>query len=97
MKKLIYIHTFLFFCPLFFSQQNKTYVEDDEVFINIDNKWVKDLEKYDDSKVIISYDNQLSLQTYQNRFALLDANTRLNIDYNDITFKYVKKASAGFM
>lgn len=90
MKAKIYIYGFLFFSPLFFSQQNKTYVEDDEVYINVDSKWVKSLEKYDNSNSN-QYDNNLTLDTYKNRFALLDANTVLNIDYNDVTFKYVKK------
>lgn len=83
---------FLSFSPLFFNSQDKSrvYQEGNEVFLKVDEKWVKSLEKYDNNAGE-SYENTLSLDTYKERFYLLDANTRLNIDYNDVTYSYVKK------
>lgn len=90
------IKTFLiltFFFPLFLYSQDKSrvYEEGNEVYLKVDEKWVKSLEKYDNTNSGDSYETALSLDTYKERFRLLDANTNLNIDYNDVTYSYVKK------
>lgn len=93
-KKLVNVVLILFtFSPLFlYSQENsKVYEEDKEVYLKVDEKWVKSLEQYDTGKEEDQGDRNLSLDTYRGRFSLLDVNTNLNIDYNDITYSYVKK------
>ena len=37
------------------------------------------------------FEGALDLSTYKNRFSYLDFNTNLSIDYNDVTYSYVKK------
>ena len=69
--------------------QNSIEEENGEVFIKQEAKYIKKLEEMNDSSE--EFTTLLDLQTYQNRFKFLDFNTRLNIDYNDVTFAYVKK------
>lgn len=90
---LVIFSIFLSFFPFIFSAQEKKNVEIDpetnEPIFKVDKKWVDKLDKLDDKKE--KYDNTLKEDVFQQRFALLDANTQLSIDYNSITFGYVKK------
>ncbi|MCC9037008.1 lytic transglycosylase domain-containing protein [Chryseobacterium sp. C-39] len=56
-----------------------------ETYIKYNQKYIESLGE--DSNI----DETLHLDTYKNRFAFLNQNTYLNIDYNDITYTYVKK------
>lgn len=86
---------YLFFLiPLIlFSQNQKKNVEIDsesgEPFILVDKNWINQIE--DENSSFKGYDKNLSLNLYQNRFNLLNSNTELSIDYNAVTFNYVKK------
>lgn len=62
-----------------------TYSQTKEVYINYDKSYINSLGE--DSEII----ENLPLTTYKNRFEYLNANTSLSIDYNDITYNYVKK------
>lgn len=63
--------------------------DDGEYFIQIDEKYIHHLEELNNSSE--KFETTLNLTTYKNRFKFLDANTNLHIDYNDITYTYVKK------
>lgn len=69
--------------------QNQVTREDGEYFIKIDDKYIYHLEQLNNSSE--KFENTLNLTTYKNRFNFLDANSQLHIDYNDITYNYVKK------
>ena len=69
--------------------QNQLMREEGEYFIKIDEKYIHHLGELNNSSE--KFENTLNLTTYKNRFNFLDANTRLHIDYNDITYTYVKK------
>lgn len=84
---------FLSFTPLFSAAQKFKNVEIDSTseqpILKVDRHWVQQLNGFDNSQD--PYDGELSENVYQKRFALLDAHTDLNIDYNPVTFKYVQK------
>lgn len=90
MKMKINSLLIVLFPLVLFAQKEKTYVENEEVYLSVDEKWVKSLESFE-AESNSTHNNSLDLDTYRSRFALLDANTNLNIDYNDVTYKYVKK------
>ena len=72
-----------------FHSQNQLTREDGEYFIKIDDKYIYDLNQLNSSSE--KFENTLNLTTFKNRFNFLDSNTGLHIDYNDITYTYVKK------
>jgi len=72
-----------------FHSQNQLTREDGEYFIKIDDKYIHHLNQLNSSSE--KFENTLNLTTFKNRFNFLDANTGLHIDYNDITYTYVKK------
>jgi len=72
-----------------FHSQNQLTREDGEYFIKIDDKYIHNLNQLNSSSE--KFENTLNLTTFKNRFNFLDSNTRLHIDYNDITYTYVKK------
>ena len=76
MKSLFF---FLFFPLVIFSQSN-------EPFIKVDKNFIDNLEGVDDV-----VNEELSLNTYRERFDFLNANTFLNIEYNEVNYAYVKK------
>lgn len=87
-------HLFIFLFLLLFSlssgqKDKQIIIEDDEAFLKEDAEWIKSLKKYDENST--NYNSALNLDTFHGRFLLLDANTNLNIDYNDVTYKYAKK------
>lgn len=86
-KALILTSTLLF--QVFFAQNNTIEEENGEYFIKQDNKYINSLNKINSSSE--EFDTTIDLSTYKNRFAYLDFNTNLSIDYNDITYSYVKK------
>lgn len=57
-----------------------------EQFIKVDKSYISSLEGNDDNT-----DENLHLDTFKERFNFLNKNTFLNIDYNDITYTYVKR------
>lgn len=57
----------------------------EEIYIEYNSEYIQGLGE--DTGI----DEKLSLNTFKERFDFLNANTRLNIDYNDITYQYVKK------
>ena len=69
--------------------QNTIESEQGEYFIKIDENYVNALGSLNQSSE--QFEHSLDLSTYRNRFAFLNANTALSIDYNDITYTYVKK------
>ncbi len=69
--------------------QNTIEKEAGEYFIRIDEKYLHDLSSLNMSSV--HFTSKLDLPTYRDRFAFLNANTALSIDYNDVTYTYVKK------
>lgn len=89
MKNIVLL--ILFSTPLFFlSQKNRNIsVENNEVFLNEDKKWVSSLDQYDSPQQ--AYNSHLQLKTFQERFVYLNTNTKLNIDYNDVTYTYVQR------
>ncbi|MCZ2222544.1 MAG: lytic transglycosylase domain-containing protein [Chitinophagales bacterium] len=86
-KALILTSTLLF--QLFIAQNNTIEEENGEYFIKQDKKYINSLNKINSSSE--EFDTTIDLTTYKNRFAYLDFNTNLSIDYNDITYSYVKK------
>lgn len=82
-KKLI-LFTGVFSYFLGFSQKKERI--DNEPFIKVNKAFVGSLSGIDDNT-----DENLHISTFKERFALLNQNTRLNIDYNDITYTYVKR------
>ena len=89
--KLFFFKTFLILIisSKALYSQNQLTREDGEYFIKIDDKYINHLEQLNNTSEI--FENNLNLTTYKNRFKFLDANTNLHIDYNDITYTYVKK------
>lgn len=61
-----------------------THFQAQEHYIKYDQKYINSLEQSE-------IDETLSLETYKERFEFLNQNTFLSIDYNDITYSYVKK------
>ena len=88
MKKGIFLSFFLTF-QLFLSQKNTVEQENGEYFIKQDKKYINSLNQINSSSE--EFDTTIDLNTYKNRFAYLDFNTNLSIDYNDVTYAYVKK------
>lgn len=86
-KALILTSTLLF--QLCIAQNNTIEEENGEYFIKQDKKYINSLNKINSSSE--EFDTTIDLSTYKNRFAYLDFNTNLSIDYNDITYSYVKK------
>lgn len=86
-KALILTSTLLF--QVFIAQNNTIEEENGEYFIKQDKKYINSLNKINSSSE--EFDTTIDLSTYKNRFAYLDFNTNLSIDYNDITYSYVKK------
>ncbi|MDR4895094.1 MULTISPECIES: lytic transglycosylase domain-containing protein [unclassified Chryseobacterium] len=56
-----------------------------ETYIKYNQEYIKSLGEDQD------IDENLHLDTFKQRFAFLNENTPLNIDYNDITYSYTKK------
>lgn len=56
-----------------------------EKYIQYDKKYIESLGEDDD------IDETLHLNTFKERFDFLNANTPLSIDYNEVTYSYVKK------
>ncbi|WP_051190336.1 lytic transglycosylase domain-containing protein [Kaistella palustris] len=71
------------------KSQNTIQTEEGEYFIKIDQQYLVQLSSLSSGSE--HFNSKLDLSTYRNRFAFLNANTALNIDYNDITYTYVKK------
>ena len=61
-----------------------THFQAQEHYIKYDQKYINSLDQSE-------FDGTLSLETYKERFEFLNQNTFLSIDYNDITYSYVKK------
>ena len=62
-----------------------TTVNAQETYIKYDQNYINSLGETHD------IDENLHLNTFKDRFTFLNQNTPLNIDYNDITYSYVKK------
>lgn len=88
MKKAI-LALFLLGIQLNFAQNNTIEEENGEYFIKQDKKYINSLNQINSSSE--EFDTTIDLNTYKNRFAYLDFNTNLSIDYNDVTYAYVKK------
>lgn len=71
------------------AQNNTIEEENGEYFIKQDKKYINSLNQINSSSE--DFDTTIDLNTYKNRFAYLDFNTNLSIDYNDVTYAYVKK------
>lgn len=89
MKNKVKILAFLTLSNSFLLAQNTIEEENGEVYIKQEQKYINRLNEMNDSSE--DFNTTLDLKTYQDRFRFLDFNTRLNIDYNDVTFAYVKK------
>lgn len=68
-----------------FNHTNAQSSSQEETYIEYNSDYIKNLGE--DTGI----DEKLSLNTFKERFDFLNANTHLNIDYNDITYQYVKK------
>ena len=89
MKNKFKILAFITVSNSFLLAQNTIEEENGEVYIKQEQKYINRLNEMNDSSE--DFNTTLDLKTYQERFRFLDFNTRLNIDYNDVTFAYVKK------
>lgn len=89
MKNKVKILAFLTLSNSYLLGQNTIEEENGEVYIKQEQKYINRLNEMNDSSE--DFNTTLDLKTYQDRFRFLDFNTRLNIDYNDVTFAYVKK------
>lgn len=89
MKNKFKILAFITVSNSFLLAQNTIEEENGEVYIKQEQKYINRLNEMNDSSE--DFNTTLDLKTYQDRFRFLDFNTRLNIDYNDVTFAYVKK------
>lgn len=89
MKNKVKILAFLTLSNSYLLGQNTIEEENGEVYIKQEQKYINRLNELNDSSE--DFNTTLDLKTYQDRFRFLDFNTRLNIDYNDVTFAYVKK------
>ncbi|PXW07088.1 transglycosylase-like protein with SLT domain [Chryseobacterium sp. CBTAP 102] len=76
MKKTILILSLLF---------GLSQLQAQEKYIQYDKKYIESLGEDDD------IDETLHLNTFKERFDFLNANTPLSIDYNEVTYAYVKK------
>lgn len=76
MKKLLIILTGILFLQI--KAQEETYIK-------YDDNYIKSLGNDDITN------DKLDLNTFKSRFLYLNSNTELSIDYNDITYQYVKK------
>ncbi len=83
-RKIIFLSFYFTYIGTFFSQS--TNFEKGEVFIEIDKKYVESLEGEEEE-----VNQVLSIDTFKERFNFLNENTALSIDYNDVTYTYVKK------
>lgn len=63
--------------------------ETNEPFIIVDKNFINEIK--DDQETHSNYDKELQVNVYKYRFDLLNANTDLNIDYNQVNYSYVKK------
>jgi membrane-bound lytic murein transglycosylase D len=86
-KALLFTYTLLF--QVFIAQKNTIEEENGEYFIKQDDRYINGLSEINSSSE--EFDTTIDFSTYKNRFAYLDFNTNLRIDYNDITYSYVKK------
>lgn len=84
MKKIAVAFIVFFFS--WSSAQTKKRSSDEQPFIKLNQKYINSLEGEDDNT-----NEDLHINTFRERFNLLNQNTALNIDYNDITYTYVKK------
>ena len=89
MKNKFKILAFITVSNSFLLAQNTIEEENGEVYIKQEQKYINRLNEMNDSSE--DFNTTLDLKTYQERFRFLDFKTRLNIDYNDVTFAYVKK------
>lgn len=87
--KIIFFFSCLFGFQLLYSQKNTVEQENGEYFIKQDEKFIKGLNSINSSSE--EFVTELDLSTYKNRFAYLNFNTKLRIDYNEVTYSYVKK------
>lgn len=87
MKKTVFLISIGVFS--LFNSQNRIEEENGEIFIKQDEKYLKSLNNINSSSE--SFNEALDLKTYKARFDFLNQNTALNIDYNDVTYTYVKK------
>lgn len=87
MKKLLFLPLFLSF--QFHSAQNTVEQEDGQYYIKQDQNYLNTLNELNSSSE--NFDSGLDLSTFKSRFAYLNFNTKLSIDYNEVTFAYVKK------
>ncbi|CAA7197448.1 lytic transglycosylase domain-containing protein [Chryseobacterium potabilaquae] len=76
---IILIIAFAFFFSVELKSQQK------EVFIRYNENYIKGLGESHDSN------EDLHIDTFKERFSFLNSNTPLSIDYNDITYTYVRK------
>lgn len=76
MKKTVFILSVLF---------GLSQLQAQEKYIQYDKKYIESLGEDDD------IDETLHLNTFKERFDFLNANTPLSIDYNEVTYAYVKK------
>lgn len=74
---------------VFSKAQNRVVEENGEVFIKQDEKFIKGLGSINKSSE--AFNANLDLKTYKERFSFLNQNTGLSIDYNEVTYTYVKK------
>lgn len=88
MKKVFFLSCILGL-QLFFSQKNTIEKERGQYFIKQDKKFIQELNSINTSSE--EFISELDLSTYKNRFAYLNFNTKLSIDYNEVTYSYVKK------
>lgn len=87
MRALIFISCLISF-QLGFAQNSVEKIEG-EYYIKQDEKFIKDLKKINTSSE--EFIAELDLNTYRKRFSYLDFNTKLSINYNEVTYFYVKK------
>lgn len=87
MKKAILLSAVLIFQWNY--SQNSVEKVNGEYFIKQDEKYLKQLEKMDTGSE--EFNSFLDMSTFKNRFRYLDFNTKLSIDYNDVTYSYVQK------
>ena len=86
-----FTYLFLLFPLVLMGQKNNVEIDPEtgEPFIVVDKKWINEID--DETPSFTGYDKNLLLNVYRERFNLLNYNTELSIDYNSVTFSYVKK------
>ena len=87
MKIILFLSCLLGF-QLLYSQKNTVEQENGEYFIKQDENFIKGLNSLNSSSQ--EFVAELDLSTYKKRFAYLNFHTKLSIDYNDVTYAYVK-------